>query len=91
MGSLYTAARRKFYIDEIYLFITQRIVFNLVGRPSAWIDRNIVDGAMDLVATLTQKISRLVRGFQSGRVQDYAVYFFAGVLCFTVLVIYFMH
>jgi NADH-quinone oxidoreductase subunit L len=43
-GWSYKTAYRKFYIDEIYLFITKKIIFNLVGRPAAWIDRNIVDG-----------------------------------------------
>ena len=47
LGGLYKAAYRKFYIDEIYLFITQKIIFNLIGRPAAWIDRNIVDGMMN--------------------------------------------
>jgi NADH-quinone oxidoreductase subunit L len=46
-----------FYIDELYLFITKKIVFNLIGRPAAWIDRNIVDGFMNLLASITQEIS----------------------------------
>jgi NADH-quinone oxidoreductase subunit L len=36
LGGLYKAAYRKFYIDEIYLFITKKIIFNLMGRPAAW-------------------------------------------------------
>jgi NADH-quinone oxidoreductase subunit L len=41
---LYTSAYRKFYFDEIYLFITQKLLLNLVGKPAAWIDKNIFDG-----------------------------------------------
>ena len=44
---LYNAAYHKFYIDEIYLFITKKILFNLVGRPAAWFDRNVVDGLVN--------------------------------------------
>jgi NADH-quinone oxidoreductase subunit L len=40
-------AYHKFYIDEVYSFVTKKIIFNLIGRPAAWIDRNIVDGLMN--------------------------------------------
>jgi NADH-quinone oxidoreductase subunit L len=87
-GGLYQFAYHKFYIDEVYSFITKKVIFNLIGRPAAWIDRNIVDGLMNLVATLTAKISAGIKGFQSGKVQDYALYFFAGIAGLAVLFIY---
>jgi NADH-quinone oxidoreductase subunit L len=85
---LYTFVRHKFYIDEIYLFITKKIIFNGIGRPAAWIDKNIVDGFMNSLATLTARISAAIKGFQSGKVQDYAWVFFAGIAGLTVLFIY---
>ncbi len=88
MGGLYRAAYRKFYIDELYLFITKKIVFNLIGRPAAWIDRNIIDGLMNLLATVTGKISLLIKQLQSGKLQDYAAYYFAGVMGLVVVVVY---
>jgi NADH-quinone oxidoreductase subunit L len=84
----YTAAYHKFYFDEIYLFVTKKIIFNLIGRPAAWIDKNIFDGFMNLLATLTEKLSELIKPFQSGKVQEYAIYFFAGTLGFVLLFIY---
>ena len=84
----YTAAYHKFYFDEIYLFFTKKIIFNLIGRPAAWIDKNIFDGFMNLLATLTEKLSELIKPFQSGKVQEYAIYFFAGTLGFVLLFIY---
>jgi NADH-quinone oxidoreductase subunit L len=87
-GGLYTAAHKRFYIDEVYLFITKKVIFNLVGRPAAWIDRNIVDGFMNLLASVTAKISELIKGLQSGKVQGYALYFFGGVLGLAVVFIY---
>ena len=87
-GTFYYAAYRKFYIDEIYLFITNKIIFNLVGKPAAWIDKHIVDGFMNLLATITEKISVLIKGLQSGKVQAYALYFFGGIIGLTVLFIY---
>jgi len=88
LKGLYTAAYHKFYIDEIYLFITKKVIFNLVGRPAAWFDRNIVDGFMNLLATITEKISFLIKRMQSGKVQSYAAYFFVGVIGFVLLFIY---
>ena len=87
-GGLYRFAYHKFYIDEIYSFITKKIIFNLIGRPAAWIDRNMVDGVMNLLATVTARISAGIKGFQSGKVQDYALYFFTGIAGLAVLFIY---
>jgi NADH-quinone oxidoreductase subunit L len=87
-NGIYRAAYRKFYIDELYLFITKKVIFNLVARPAAWIDRNIVDGAVNGVARGTAKISYAIRGIQSGKVQSYALYFFAGIACLVVIFVY---
>ncbi|HVV04743.1 MAG TPA: NADH-quinone oxidoreductase subunit L [Puia sp.] len=88
LGGLYKWAYHKFYIDEVYTFITKKIIFNLIGRPAAWIDRNIVDGLMNLLATVTAAISAGIKGLQSGKVQDYAFWFFTGIAGLTVLFIY---
>jgi NADH-quinone oxidoreductase subunit L len=85
---LYTAAYHKFYIDELYLFVTKKIFFNFIGRPAAWIDRNIVDGLMNGLATTTARVSATIKGVQSGKVQDYAWFFFIGVAGLTILLIY---
>ncbi len=88
LSGLYKGAYHKFYIDEIYIFITKKVVFNLIGRPAAWVDRNIVDGTMNLLATITEKVSFLIKGIQSGKVQSYAAYYFAGVIGFVLIFIY---
>ena len=88
MGGIYKAAHRKFYMDELYLFITQKIIFNLIGRPAAWIDKNIVDGFMNLLASVTASISEMIKGLQSGKVQSYALYFFGGIFGLAILFIY---
>ena len=88
LSGLYQGAYHKFYIDEIYLFITKKVIFNLIGRPAAWFDRNIVDGFMNLLANITGKISFIIKGLQSGKLQNYAAYFFAGVIGFVLIFIY---
>lgn len=88
LAGLYKAVHKKFYIDEIYLFITKKIIFNVIGRPAAWIDKNIVDGFMNWLAVITAKIAEMIKGFQSGKIQNYTLYFFAGVVGLAVIFIY---
>jgi NADH-quinone oxidoreductase subunit L len=90
LGGLYRTVYKKFYIDELYLFITKKIIFNGIGRPIAWIDKHIVDGFMNLLATTTANISGLIKGLQSGKVQNYALYFFGGIIGLAALCIYFL-
>ena len=87
-GSLYRVVAKKLYIDEIYLFITQKIVFNLIGRPAAWIDKNIVDGLINGIGYVTTSTSNMIKGIQSGRVQNYALYFFGAIAGLAILFIY---
>ena len=87
-GGLYKAAYKKFYVDELYLFVTKKIVFPFIGQPIAWADRTIVDGFMLLLANTTAKISAAIKGLQSGKVQNYALYFFGGVIALSILFIY---
>lgn len=88
LGTFYTMARQKFYLDELYLFITRKIIFQGIGKPAAWIDRHIIDGMMNGLAMVTSTASHLVKGVQSGRVQHYALYFFGGVAGLAILFIY---
>jgi NADH-quinone oxidoreductase subunit L len=87
-GGLYQSAYKKFYIDEIYLFVTKKIIFNLIGRPAAWIDKNIVDGTMNGIASAIAAISGWIKGIQSGKVQSYALYFFGGIILLAIVVLY---
>ncbi|MCX6332395.1 MAG: NADH-quinone oxidoreductase subunit L [Bacteroidetes bacterium] len=87
-GILYQAAFKKFYVDELYLFITKKIIFPFIGHPIAWADKNIVDGFMLLLGKTTAKISFKIKGIQSGKVQNYTLYFFGGILILSILFIY---
>ncbi|HRH66033.1 MAG TPA: NADH-quinone oxidoreductase subunit L, partial [Bacteroidia bacterium] len=88
LGAFFKATKNKFYIDEIYVFVTKKIVFNLIGRPAAWIDRNMVDGFMNMLGAAAQVFSFSISGVQSGKVQNYAAYFLTGVIGLALLFIY---
>jgi len=84
----YKWAFNKFYIDELYLFVTKKIIFRYISEPIAWFDRHIVDGTMNAIANLTQNVSFRIRGFQSGQLQKYAFVFITGVIMLAVFFIY---
>lgn len=86
-GRFYKWAYHKFYIDELYLFVTKKVLFNLVGRPAAWFDRNVVDGMINGYASITATTSEAIKGMQSGRLQTYTLFFLGGVLVIAVLLI----
>ncbi len=88
LGGIYKAAYHKFYIDELYLFITKKVLFNLVGRTAAWFDRTIVDGLVNLTGNTTVLVSEGIKKFQSGKVQQYAIYFLAGVVLLAAFFVY---
>jgi len=88
LDGFYRAAHSKFYIDEIYILVTRNVLFNIIGKTAAWVDKNIVDGLMNAIAFLTGLASELIRGVQSGKVQNYAIYFIIGVICIAVYVIF---
>jgi NADH-quinone oxidoreductase subunit L len=88
LGAFYETAKNKFYIDELYQFVTKRVLFNLVGKPAAWFDRNIVDGLVNLSGNATLGLSERIRGLQSGKVQVYALIFLVGALLLAIGLIY---
>jgi len=87
-GILYTATYNKFYFDEIYLFVTRKIIFNYISRPIAWFDRHIIDAFMVGIGTTTEKVSYQIKGMQSGQLQHYAFMFVAGTLALALSMIY---
>lgn len=88
LGVFYKAAYRKFYIDELYLFITKKIIFDHVSRPIAWFDRHIVDGSMNGVSYITNEVSARIKRFQSGQLQEYAWVFITGAVALALAFIY---
>lgn len=77
---LWQAANRRFYWDEIYMFVTHKIIFNGICRAIAWFDRHIIDGTMNGLAAMTQFFSVKIKGMQNGSVQTYVLWYFFGAL-----------
>lgn len=80
LPALWRWAHHRFYWDELYMFITHRIIFNGICRPIAWFDRHIIDGTMDALAIVTNKASQAIKPLQSGQVQLYVWWYLLGAL-----------
>ena len=86
-SGLHRAAYRRFYIDEVYQFITHRVIFACISTPIAWFDRHVVDGFMNLLAWGANGAAWLIRDMQSGSVQRYCIWFLGGALGLTILIL----
>ena len=87
-GAFYKWTYDKFYFDEIYLFITKKILFKRVATPIARFDKKYVDGTMVGIGNKTVTASKKIKGMQSGKVQDYAFAFIAGLVILALVFIY---
>ncbi|GHT31366.1 NADH dehydrogenase subunit L [Bacteroidia bacterium] len=85
LNGLYVAASRKFYFDEVWLFVTKTVIFKYISAPIAWFDRHVIDGFMNMWAYVSNWTSSKIKGIQSGVTQDYAWAFIVGALVIVVL------
>ena len=79
-GKLHRWAYKRFYMDEVYQYITHRIIFAHISKPIAWFDRHVIDGFFNFLAWGTNALSFRIRGLQSGSGQGYAYVFLLGTL-----------
>jgi NADH-quinone oxidoreductase subunit L len=87
-GYFYRWAVHKFYVDEVYLFITKNIIFRNISTPIAWFDRHVVDGFMNFQATWTYAASNRIKGLQSGKIQSYVWVFALGAIAILTIVLF---
>jgi NADH-quinone oxidoreductase subunit L len=89
-GRFYTYALNKFYFDELYIFVTKKIIFKRIATPMAWLDRNVINASVDGIATATNYCSDKIKGMQSGQVQDYLTAMLVSIIVLVFIVIYFI-
>ncbi len=66
-------------IDKLYVFGWKRVLY-VLAVVSAWIDRYVVDGVMNLIGTVSMSAGRSLRRVQTGLAQDYVFAVVAGML-----------
>ncbi len=85
--TLHRAAYKRFYMDEIWQFVTHKIIFRCVSRPIAWFDRHVVDGTFNFVAWGANEAGETIRPWQSGDVRQYAIWFLTGSVTLTLILL----
>ena len=83
---LWQAANRRFYWDEMYMFVTHKFIFGIICKSIAWFDRHVIDATMDGFAKITQKTSFAIRGMQSGSIQTYVLWYFLGAVALAIII-----
>ena len=84
---LHRAAYKRFYMDEVYQFVTHKIIFNLVSKPIAWFDRRVIDGTMNFMAWGTQEAGETIRPWQSGDGRQYVIWFLTGSVAISLILL----
>lgn len=85
--TLHRAAYKRFYMDEVWQFVTHKVIFRCVSRPIAWFDRHVIDGFFNFLAWGTQEAGESIRPWQSGDVRQYAIWFLTGSVALTLALI----
>ena len=84
---LHEAAYRRFYLDEVWMFVTHKIIFRCVSTPIAWFDRHVIDGTFNFMAWGANAAGETIRPWQSGDVRQYAVWFITGTVALTLVLL----
>ena len=84
---LHHAAYRRFFMDELWLFVTKKIIFRCVSTPLAWFDRHVIDQFMNFMAWGTNAAGETAQPVQSGKIQTYTMWFLGGIIILTAALI----
>ena len=84
---LHRWAYKRFYMDEVYMFVTHKILFRFVSKPVQWIDEHIINGLIDFTAWGANEAGETLRPWQSGDVRQYAVWFLTGTVALTLVLL----
>ncbi len=85
--TLHTAAYHRFYMDEVWLFVTKKIIFRCISTPIAWWDRHVIDQFFNFIAWGTDATADEIRDMQNGSIQSYCIWFLSGVVILTLMLL----
>ena len=86
-SGLHHAAYRRFYMDEVWMFVTKKIIFRCISTPLAWFDRHVIDQFMNFMAWGTNAAGETTQPIQSGKIQTYTMWFLGGIIVLTTALI----
>lgn len=84
---LYNLLWNKWYFDHLYGFLAKNI-YGSFAAFSAWFDRAVIDGMVNLTAGTINASGAAMRALQNGRVQSYLVIFFGSIMLLAIALIW---
>jgi NADH-quinone oxidoreductase subunit L len=85
-GSAYTLLAHRYYIDELYMWLIDKLVIG-VGYALTIFDREALDGLVNGIAALFPDFGGMLRTAQTGRVQNYGLVLFGGMAVIALVVV----
>jgi NADH-quinone oxidoreductase subunit L len=85
----YKASLNKMYMDEVYAVVPIGATVGLSRWLWTFVDTKIIDGAVNGIGALWDRLGRLLRPLQTGRVQNYAMGVFAGMFVLVIVLVWF--
>jgi NADH-quinone oxidoreductase subunit L len=77
-GAVYTLLARRYYIDEFYMWLIDKLFIG-VAYVLGIFDRQALDGLVNGIADAFAEGGRVLRTAQTGRVQNYGLILFGGM------------
>ena len=81
----YKASLNKVYVDEVYAVVPIGATLSFANWLWVFVDAKVIDGAVNGVARLWGWVGDRLRPIQTGRVQNYAMYVFGGMVVLVVV------
>ena len=85
--NLHKWAKHRFYMDEVYQWVTHKVMFGCISKTARWIDNTIINGLIDWTAWSANEGGESIRSWQSGDVRQYAVWFISGSVALTLILL----
>ena len=80
-GPVHTLLSQKYYVDALYEgAVVRRAFYRIVAAGLDWLDRNLVDGAVDAIGWIFRNIGSVIGRLQTGEVQAYGTVIALGSL-----------
>ena len=80
-GPVHTLLSEKYYIDALYEnVVVRRSFYRIFAGTVDWLERNLVDGAVDLIGWVFRNIGTALGRLQTGQVQAYGTVIAFGTL-----------
>ena len=81
LGPVHTLLAEKYYVDALYEnVVVRRGFYRIFAGAVDWLDRNLVDGVVDLVGWFFRNIGAAIGRVQTGQVQTYGTVVAFGIL-----------